>query len=163
MENQNNQNDLDNFIKKELNKYKKPQNKTKEFEDQLMQKAMDTPSHLWAIFAPTNKLKAQFDLVENQLMANKWLNRFKANEENLDAIIDLSYEMCLIRDGKTMNGLNEVKVNQWEETFMPVMPDFKEKFNQVVEKWNEWHQKTDEEKAKIISDLSTENKKLKMK
>lgn len=158
-----NKEDLEKHIKKMLNQYKKPENKNSDFKEKLMNEATVYPSSLWETWAPTKDLKYSFLVVEQKLMAQKWYDNYMNNIESLGTIVNLCYENCLVRDGKRTKKIDDNMLKQWQEVFSSVLPEFNDKFNSVVNKWQEWDSKTPQEQHDIIKNLVVQTEAFKRK
>jgi len=145
---------LAQYIQKELNKYKKPQNKNEDFINQLMEKAEANPSRLWAIYSPTQKLRHDFVVIENKLMAKKYADHFinKTSVDSLRTIATLCYSSCRIIDGKSSNKLDEKTLEQWRNAFKPVLSEFNVEIDKVMQELNEFTNKKPEEQNKQLVD-----------
>lgn len=158
-----NKEELEKYIKKQLNEYKKPENKNTQFKEKLMNEATIYPSLLWENLAHTKDLKYSFLIVEQKVMAQKWYTNYTNHIESLGTIANLCYESCLIRDGKPTKEIDDNMLKQWQEVFSSVLPEFNSKINIVIEKWKEWDSKTIKEQHTIIKDLVTHTESFKRK
>jgi hypothetical protein len=139
--------ELAQYIQKELNQYKKPQNKNNDFVNQLMEKAEAKPSNLWAIYAPTKKLAHSFLVIENKLQSQKYFDNFinQTTVDSLRTIASVCYSFCRIRDGKSSDKLDESLLEQWKNAFYPISEQFKGELDKIINETNEFINKTPEE------------------
>lgn len=152
--------ELAQYIQKELNQYKKPQNKNDEFVNQLMKKAEDKPSDLWAIYATTKKLAHKFTVVENKLKAQQYFNNFinHTTVDSLKTIVTVCYSSCRIVDGKSSTKLDESLLEQWRNAFAPILSKFNSELTKVINETNEFINKSPEEQNKYIVDALNTSK-----
>jgi hypothetical protein len=146
--------ELAQYIQKEVNQYKKPQNKNDEFVNQLMQKAEAKPSRLWAVYAPTKKLAHNFFVVENKLKAKEYFDNYinKTTVDSLRTIAAVCYSRCRIIDAKSSDKLDEQVLEQWRNAFKPILSEFNAELDKVIKETNEFVNKTPEEQNQQLLD-----------
>ncbi len=148
------QEELAQYIQKELNQYKKPQNKNEQFIQQLMEKAEAKPSNLWAMYAPTKSLAYKFIIVENKLKAQEYFENYhnKTTVDSLKTIAALCYSYCRIVDGKEVTKLDQNLLEQWQNAFKPILSEFNNELNKVIQETNDFVKKAPEDRIQKIND-----------